>query len=420
MPYLGASPRNINTRSVIDHQEYLGSQADTSTNSGYYTFYVNYTPGNVSVVIRGVHMASSDYTATNGTDVRISTSTITLANDDVIEIIGYGIPSSQILERSDVNITGGQAINLTQVGASSYKVGNTEVIDSSGNLISGTLGANVSFANIADDAISGDKIHSGTISSSTLDGIKLKSSGNSITKSDGTTAVLSESGGEVTLQNISSYNTKNFSETDPFEDSSQIAFYNFSNFSVDDVMGNYNGTIVNGTYDMFGPSLLDDITDKTSMLFNGTTYFSIPAINITTFSISFWMWSTNIQTNAIFILGNQNGGQGQLANYQSQLQNYDSGSYYTFAGTPQLLNNKIYHIVWTANATVDNLYVNTVDYGTSGGSSGTTLNNTIYVGTASTQLGSATYAMKGMISNIRIFNKTLNTTEVSTLYGKKK
>jgi len=199
MPYLGASPRNINTRSVIDHQEYLGSQADTSTNSGYYTFYVNYTPGNVSVVIRGVHMASSDYTATNGTDVRISTSTITLANDDVIEIIGYGIPSSQILERSDVNITGGQAVNLTQVGASSYKVGNTEVINSSGNLISGTLGANVSFANIADDAISGDKIHSGTISSSTLDGIKLKSSGDSITKSDGTTAVLSESGSVVTL-----------------------------------------------------------------------------------------------------------------------------------------------------------------------------------------------------------------------------
>jgi hypothetical protein len=201
MPYLGASPRNINTRSVIDHQEYLGSQADTSTNSGYYTFYVNYTPGNLSVVIRGVHMASSDYTATNGTDVRISTSTITLANDDVIEIIGYGIPSSQILERSDVNITGGQAVNLTQVGASSYKVGNTEVIDSSGNLISGTLGSNISFANIADDAISGDKIHSGTISSSTLDGIKLNSSGNSITKSDGTTAVLSESGGLVTLNN---------------------------------------------------------------------------------------------------------------------------------------------------------------------------------------------------------------------------
>ena len=36
----------------------------------------------------------------------------------------------------------------------------------------------------------------------TLDGAKLKSSGDSITKSDGTTSVLSESGGVVTLNNI--------------------------------------------------------------------------------------------------------------------------------------------------------------------------------------------------------------------------
>jgi len=36
----------------------------------------------------------------------------------------------------------------------------------------------------------------------TLDGAKLKSSGDSITKSDGTTAVLSESAGVVTLNNI--------------------------------------------------------------------------------------------------------------------------------------------------------------------------------------------------------------------------
>jgi len=42
-------------------------------------------------------------------------------------------------------------------------------------------------------------LNNGTISSSTLDGIKLKSSGDSITASDGTTAVLSESGGVVTI-----------------------------------------------------------------------------------------------------------------------------------------------------------------------------------------------------------------------------
>ena len=49
------------------------------------------------------------------------------------------------------------------------------------------------------NAISGDMIHGGTISGSFLDGIKLNSSGNSITKSDGTTPVLSESDGAVTL-----------------------------------------------------------------------------------------------------------------------------------------------------------------------------------------------------------------------------
>ena len=147
MPYFGSSPRNTNTRSVIDHQSYLGSQADTSTNSGYYTFYCNYTIGNVSVILRGVHMADSDYTATNGTDIRISTSSFTINNDDVIEIIGHTVPSSQILERSDVNITG---------GAISNAVLNNSVL-------------------------------------------KLKSSGNSIVASDGTTGILSESVGAVTL-----------------------------------------------------------------------------------------------------------------------------------------------------------------------------------------------------------------------------
>ena len=49
----------------------------------------------------------------------------------------------------------------------------------------------------------GSKRYSSLVSATdiTLDGAKLKSSGDSITKSDGTTAVLSESGGVVTLNN---------------------------------------------------------------------------------------------------------------------------------------------------------------------------------------------------------------------------
>jgi len=44
-------------------------------------------------------------------------------------------------------------------------------------------------------------IENGVLKNVGIDGIKLKSSGDSVTKSDGTTAVLSESGGVVTLGN---------------------------------------------------------------------------------------------------------------------------------------------------------------------------------------------------------------------------
>jgi len=110
--------------------------------------------------------------------------------------------SSSLVSATEITLDGAK---LKSSGDSITKSdGTTAVLSESGGVVTlnnGTLGANVSFANIADDAISGDKIHSGTISSSTLDGIKLKSSGNSITKSDGTTTVLSESGGVVTLNN---------------------------------------------------------------------------------------------------------------------------------------------------------------------------------------------------------------------------
>ena len=118
MPYLGSSPRTINTRATIDHRSFTGAEEDDGT---YYIWNVNYTPGMVSVVVRGVHMADSDYVATNGTQVKILKSILTLdnANDDV-EIIGYTAPVSQVLERSDVNITGGQASNLEKVDSKFY------------------------------------------------------------------------------------------------------------------------------------------------------------------------------------------------------------------------------------------------------------------------------------------------------------
>ena len=120
MPYIGSAPLNINNNTLIDHKEYLGSQADISTNSGFYTFVANYTPDHVSVIVRGINLAKADYVATNGTDIRISTSALALQDEDVIEIIGHDTSSSQILERSDIHLTGGQATNMEKISSKTF------------------------------------------------------------------------------------------------------------------------------------------------------------------------------------------------------------------------------------------------------------------------------------------------------------
>lgn len=129
MAYLGSTPKSTNSRSVIDTKEYLGFHADTSTNSGYYTFYANYTPGHVNVIVRGIVLAETDFIAINGTDIRISTSDVTLNNADVIQIVGYTLPVSNVLERSDVSISGGYAINMDRVESRYYMNKNQYAVD---------------------------------------------------------------------------------------------------------------------------------------------------------------------------------------------------------------------------------------------------------------------------------------------------
>tara|TARA_S200000501_G_scaffold91992_1_gene85377 strand:+ start:654 stop:1136 length:483 start_codon:yes stop_codon:yes gene_type:complete len=126
MPMIGRhSGINVSERKdVFEHKEFTGADADTSTNSGFYTYYVNYQTG-VDVYVRGVRMANTDYTSSNGTDVRIATSAITLNTEDVVQITGYNAPASQILEKSDVNITGGTISNLDRVKAKMFVNANT-------------------------------------------------------------------------------------------------------------------------------------------------------------------------------------------------------------------------------------------------------------------------------------------------------
>ena len=110
--FIGNTHRPVLPTSTIYHQKLLGSDADTVTNAGFNTFYVSYSPGNVSVIVNGTYLMADAYVAEHGTNVQIATSTLTIAPTDQIEIIGYNLPISSILERTDVHIVGGKIAGI--------------------------------------------------------------------------------------------------------------------------------------------------------------------------------------------------------------------------------------------------------------------------------------------------------------------
>jgi len=87
-------------------------------------------------------------------------------------------------------------------------------------------------------------------------------------------------------------------------------------------------------------------------------------------------------------------------------------------GCPTLSNGTWYHWTWTRDGTDTRLYVNGVLGATITEAIGSIhINHTLYLGTASTQLGNGTYDTYGYYDNIRIFNKKLSQSEITTLYN---
>jgi hypothetical protein len=116
--------------------------------------------------------------------------------------------SSSLVSATEITLDGAK---LKSSGDSITKSdGTTAVLSESGGVVTlnnGTIGSGVDFSGIANDSISGDKIDGGTATPATLSGsilssTKLASSGTSIYKSNGSTAVISESGGTATLNNV--------------------------------------------------------------------------------------------------------------------------------------------------------------------------------------------------------------------------
>lgn len=144
------------------------------------------------------------------------------------------------------------------------------------NLANNTIHMNK--LNIPDDAMSGDKIHGGTISGSFLDGIKLNSSGNSITKSDGITSVLSESGGNITLN-------ANEIDINRISTDGTVIYLRKDGTTVGSISVASAGTTYNTTSDR-------RLKDNIKTITNGTD--KLMAMNPVTHT-----WKANPETNAI-------------------------------------------------------------------------------------------------------------------------
>ena len=171
----------------------------------------------------------------------------------------------------------------------------------------------------------------------------------------------------------------------------------------------------------------------------GGEYGYISPINYTNFTTNQWMYPQDLGSqDQTFkgIFGNQQKGQ-LIFTYSNsayrlalQMTSFSSGNASTGndrysaenSGCPSISNNNWYMITWTRDGTDSRLYVNGVLGVTiTEDISDITLNPSspaaLYMGTASTQLGVATYGTTAIHDHLRIFNKKLSQSEVTELYN---
>jgi hypothetical protein len=91
-------------------------------------------------------------------------------------------------------------------------------------------------------------------------------------------------------------------------------------------------------------------------------------------------------------------------------------------GCPSVSNNNWYMLTWTRDGTDSRLYVNgvlgvTITEDISTISLNPSTPAALYMGTASTQLGVATYGTEGIHDHLRLFNKKLSQSEITELYN---
>ena len=203
------------------------------------------------------------------------------------------------------------------------------------------------------------------------------------------------SSSEVTTLYGESNTSTTKSTTDIFNDGSGVALYEFEEGAKD--TGGVTGYIGDGG------------------IFNGTNYIVTPELgDRTTFSYSFWMNMSNASDSDKFIFGEQVGG--QIFVSSGALRIYSNSATRNFSGSPTVSNDTWHHIVLSVSSGTATVYVDNINKGTSSDTS-TAITAPLYMGTASTAVGNTTYAMQGVLDQVRIFNKAISSSEVTALYG---
>jgi hypothetical protein len=389
--------------------------------------------GNITFTITGSNFGSGAVVKFIGNDAtEITASTTTINSSSSISAIIARSSFVGAKEPYDVKVV--NASGLSSVLDDQISVDTSPTWSTASGQIGGSIfeGASVNTSATATDA-DGDTVSYSVQSGTLPTGLSLNSSTGAITGTAGN--VNADTTSSFTLRATANSKTadrafniivKNEwkSAGDPFGDSSGVMLHRFEG-NATDTLGNFNMTISGGNQSSAGKI--------GNAYHNGyTDYGYISNPNLTTFTTCMWINFNNLESNVQDfkgIWGNQSSGQLVVSSlndtsplrFAMQKNGFSSGEAsndkYHLGTNITVTNGTTYHLLVTATSTTFRAYVNGVFQRQLPTNQTMSLTDTLYLGTASTQLGNATYGTASWVDNLRIFNRVLSDAEVTALYN---
>jgi len=205
-------------------------------------------------------------------------------------------------------------------------------------------------------------------------------------------------------------------KVDPFNDNSEVAFYQLDG-NANDAHNQYNGT-------WHSTEQYDTGVFGQAAKFNGSSYIILNNNPFQIFNnkgtISVWIKNFSF-SNAFFVIigsdnpGSNKGRQLRINNGVIELYFFDCSEKIT----AQLPNSDLIHIIGIKETNIQKLFVNGNLCSTNNITDTSTTFSKSYIG-ATEESGSLNYFFKGLIDQVRIFNRALAEDEVKYLYNEGK